>query len=139
MRAILVGPPAARERLRLDLESRAIDIIGEFESELDARASGVSADLIVSAPDSLARTPVQGPAKAGHYVATEAIQEPLTPREIEVLELLAEGLPNKGIAARLGISDQTVKFHVAAIMGKLGASNRTDAVRRAVRRGLISL
>lgn len=139
MRAILVGPPAARERLRLELESRAIDIVGEFPSEVEARASGLSADLIVSAPDSLPGTPVQSPAKAGHYVATEAIQEPLTPREIEVLELLAEGLPNKGIAARLGISDQTVKFHVAAIMGKLDASNRTDAVRRAVRLGLVSL
>ena len=56
-----------------------------------------------------------------------------------MLELLAEGLPNKAIAARLGISDQTVKFHVASIAGKLGAANRTDAVRRAVRRGLISL
>jgi DNA-binding NarL/FixJ family response regulator len=130
MRAILVGPPAARERLRLELESRAIDIVGEFESEIDARASGVSADLIVSAPDSLPRE---------HGDGDDALQEPLTPREIEVLELLAEGLPNKGIASRLGISDQTVKFHVAAIMGKLGASNRTDAVRRAVRRGLVSL
>jgi DNA-binding NarL/FixJ family response regulator len=55
------------------------------------------------------------------------------------LELLAEGLPNKGIAARLGISDQTVKFHVSSIAGKLGAANRTDVVRRAVRRGLITL
>jgi DNA-binding NarL/FixJ family response regulator len=103
----------------------------------------LSADLIVSAPDVLsgsrAEAPLRGPAEAGHYVGTETIQEPLTPREIEVLELLAEGLPNKGIAARLGISDQTVKFHVAAIMGKLDASNRTDAVRRAVRRGLVSL
>ena len=130
MRAILVGPPAARERLRLELESRAIDIVGEFQSEVEARASGVSADLIVSAPDSL-------PRERGDL--SDPIQEPLTPREIEVLELLAEGLPNKGIAARLGISDQTVKFHVAAIMGKLDASNRTDAVRRAVRRGLVSL
>ena len=65
--------------------------------------------------------------------------EALTPREVQVLELLAEGLPNKAIAARLGISDQTVKFHVSAICGKLGAANRTDAVRRAVRRGLITL
>ena len=65
--------------------------------------------------------------------------EPLTHREIQVLELLAEGLANKAIAGRLGISDQTVKFHVASILGKLGAANRTDAVRRAVRRGLISL
>src|SRR5207247_2957466 len=65
--------------------------------------------------------------------------EELTPREIQVLELLAEGLPNKAIADRLHISDQTVKFHVSSISGKLGAANRTDAVRRAVRRGLITL
>jgi DNA-binding NarL/FixJ family response regulator len=69
----------------------------------------------------------------------EALEEPLTPRETDVLELLAEGLANKPIAARLGISDQTLKFHVASICGKLGAANRTDAVRRAVRRGLVSL
>jgi len=66
-------------------------------------------------------------------------EEPLTAREVQVLELLAEGLPNKAIATRLGISDQTVKFHVSSISGKLGAANRTDAVRRAVRRGLITL
>ena len=53
--------------------------------------------------------------------------------------MLAEGLSNKGIGRRLDISDQTVKFHVAAITGKLGAANRTEAVRRAVRRGLITL
>ena len=69
----------------------------------------------------------------------ESLPEPLTARERQVLALLAEGLPNKGIAAALDISDQTVKFHVAAIIGKLGASNRTDAVRRAVRRGLVTL
>jgi DNA-binding NarL/FixJ family response regulator len=63
----------------------------------------------------------------------------LTPREVQVLELLAEGLSNKAIAQRLSISDQTVKFHVAAICSKFGAANRTDAVRRAARRGLITL
>jgi DNA-binding NarL/FixJ family response regulator len=56
-----------------------------------------------------------------------------------VLGLLAEGLSNKTIAGRLGISDQTVKFHVASISGKLGAHNRTEAVRVAVRQGLITL
>jgi DNA-binding NarL/FixJ family response regulator len=70
---------------------------------------------------------------------SDEYEEPLTAREVEVLELLAEGLPNKSIAIRLGISDQTVKFHVASICGKLGAANRTQAVRRGVRRGLISL
>ena len=63
----------------------------------------------------------------------------LSPREAEVLALLADGAPNKVIARRLGISVHTVKFHIAALLVKLGAANRTDAVRRAVRRGLITL
>ena len=65
--------------------------------------------------------------------------EPLTPREREVLELLAHGLSNRQIAERLGISEHTAKFHVAAISGKLGAASRTEAVSRGVRRGLITL
>lgn len=65
--------------------------------------------------------------------------EPLTPREVEVIQLLAEGLSNKQIAARLTISEHTAKFHVAAILGKLGAETRTDAVVRAARAGLILL
>ncbi len=65
--------------------------------------------------------------------------EELTPREIEVLQLVAEGLPNKQIALRLGISEHTVKFHVDAILGKLGAHSRTEAVTRAARLGLLVL
>jgi DNA-binding NarL/FixJ family response regulator len=65
--------------------------------------------------------------------------EPLTPRELEVLRLLAEGLPNKVIARRLAISEHTVKFHVNAILGKLGVDSRTEAVVRATRLGLIFL
>ena len=63
----------------------------------------------------------------------------LTPREADVLALLAEGLPNKAIANRLDISEHTVKFHVNAILGKLGAQSRTEAVTRATRMGLITL
>ena len=63
----------------------------------------------------------------------------LPPREIEVLRMLAEGLANKQIAARLGISDHTVKFHVAAIFAKLRASSRTEAVMLGARRGLVLL
>jgi DNA-binding NarL/FixJ family response regulator len=63
----------------------------------------------------------------------------LTPREIEVLGMLAEGLGNKVIAARLGISDHTVKTHVAAVFGKLGVSTRAEAVASAARLGLIML
>jgi len=65
--------------------------------------------------------------------------EPLTPREREVLELLAHGLSNRQIAERLGISEHTAKFHVAAVLAKLGATSRTEAVSRGVRRGLITL
>jgi len=65
--------------------------------------------------------------------------ETLTPREVEVLGMLAEGLGNKEIAARLRISEHTVKFHVGSILGKLGAASRTEAVSRGLRRGLIIL
>lgn len=65
--------------------------------------------------------------------------ESLTPREQDVLELLSLGLSNRRIAERLGISDHTVKFHVAAIYGKLGVSGRTAAVNRALRRGILKI
>jgi ATP/maltotriose-dependent transcriptional regulator MalT len=65
--------------------------------------------------------------------------EPLTAREHEVLVLVADGLRNREIAERLGISDHTVKFHLAAIFGKLGVSSRTQAVRRALQFGLIQV
>ena len=65
--------------------------------------------------------------------------ESLTPREAEVLCLVAEGKPNKAIAAALSITERTVKFHVGAIMSKLGATNRTEAVRLATQRGWVQL
>ena len=65
--------------------------------------------------------------------------EPLTPREMEVLEMLAEGLSNKMIAYRLNISTHTAKFHVNAILAKLGAGTRTEAVMRGIRAGLIQV
>jgi DNA-binding CsgD family transcriptional regulator len=64
---------------------------------------------------------------------------PLTPRELEVLALLAEGASNKVIARRLGISVHTAKFHVASLLDKLDAVGRTDAVAQAARRGVINL
>lgn len=65
--------------------------------------------------------------------------EPLTAREQDVLHLLAEGLSNKAIAQRLGISEHTVKFHINALLGKLGVQSRTEAVVHAMRLGLVSL
>ena len=69
----------------------------------------------------------------------EKLVEPLTPREHEVLVLAADGLRNREIARRLGISEHTVKFHLAAVFGKLGASSRTQAVRQGLRLGLIDI
>jgi len=68
-----------------------------------------------------------------------ALYETLNERELEVLTLLAQGMPNKEIAAHLTISERTAKFHVSSIMGKLGATNRTEAVSLAAQRGLITL
>jgi DNA-binding NarL/FixJ family response regulator len=126
MRVLLVGTASERARLRARLDA-SIDVAGEFATVAEARASEIDADAVLVSP------------VEEHPDDDEAIDEPLTSREVQVLELLAEGLPNKAIASRLGISDQTVKFHVASLSGKLGAVNRTDAVRRAVRRGLIAL
>lgn len=69
----------------------------------------------------------------------QPIYEALTERELEVLHLLAQGMPNKEIAAHLVISERTAKFHVSSIMGKLGATNRTEAVALAAQKGLITL
>jgi DNA-binding NarL/FixJ family response regulator len=69
--------------------------------------------------------------------ASPAAPEKLTARELEVLALVALGLPNKEIAERLAISQRTVKYHVSSIMGKLGAGNRTEAVALAVQQGLV--
>lgn len=124
MRVVLVGDPDARADLRARLATSRLEIVGEATTLAEARARYSSADafLVAAVPDDV----------PGH-------PETLTPRELEVLRVLAEGLPNKAIARRLGISDQTVKFHLASICGKLGAVNRTDAVRRAIQQGLITV
>lgn len=78
-----------------------------------------------------------------HHVGQHSTQTPssemLTERELEVLHLLAQGMPNKEIAATLVISERTAKFHVSSIMGKLGATNRTEAVSLAAQKGIITL
>ena len=138
MRLLLVGTPDGRARLRAELDHSSFTVAGEFDTLTQARESGIQTDaILMSVP--VGRAVMARPSSVDEPSDDTEYEEPLTAREVEVLELLAEGLPNKSIAARLGISDQTVKFHVASICGKLGAANRTDAVRRAVRRGLISL
>lgn len=122
MRVVLVGTAAARRRLRNQLPD-GVDVAAEYDTLATAQRDDADAYLVAPADRSDA----------------EWLVEPLTSREAQVLELLADGKSNKMIAAALGISDETVKFHLAAIFGKLGASNRTDAVRLAIKRGLVAI
>jgi DNA-binding NarL/FixJ family response regulator len=124
MRVVLIGPAAGRARLRRAAAGAGLDIAGEARTVAAARAADLDADafLVAVGPDEV------GPAVAG---------ETLTPRERSVLDRVAEGHSNRRIAEALGISDQTVKSHVASICGKLGALNRTEAVRIAIARGLV--
>ena len=103
-----------------------------------------SPSVIVAAPAALRGRVREALDAAGIAVVfaddeEEIAAEHMTPRERQVLDLLGEGLSNRAIAERLGISDHTVKFHVAAVYGKLRATTRAEAVRRAFRRGLLSL
>ncbi len=122
-----------RDALRAGV--RAVLPRDSTQQELSAAVEAVAAGLIVLAP-----------AEADGFASSRSVEadgrpailaEPLTPREIEVLRLVAEGLGNKEIAARLAISEHTAKFHVASILGKLGAASRTEAVMAGLRRGLI--
>jgi two-component system, NarL family, response regulator YdfI len=93
--------------------------------EIEGALHAINAGLVVTMPDAQ-----QSP---------EDLAEPLSAREVDVLDRLAEGLSNKLIAHALNISEHTVKTHVASIFAKLGASSRTEAVSQAIRRGLVML
>ena len=127
-RRVLLDEPAMHGLLRGVLPRDAA--AGEILAAVQAVAAGLVA-FHLDALDALRR---RGPARAASYPA-----QPLTARELEVLGMLAEGLGNKAIGSRLMISSHTAKFHVAAIMGKLGASSRTEAVALAMRRGLVAI
>lgn len=103
---------------------------------LAAAVAAVAEGLLVGEP-ALERAPRGGPPRDEAAAREVELPEELTPRELEVLQLLADGLTNRAIAARLGISEHTVKFHLSAILGKLGAQSRTEAVALAMRLGLI--
>jgi DNA-binding NarL/FixJ family response regulator len=128
MTAIVIYAPdtATRERLAaLAAKIEGAEVIGTADTpEAVAKLLSESVDALV-----LTETPVD-----------RAPSEPLlTPRELEVLTAMADGASNKAIARRLGISFHTVKFHVAAILEKLDAESRTEAVAAAARLGLIML
>jgi len=106
--------------------------------EIEGAVHAVNAGLVVTTPASLKELLPDADAFAEGPL-NEPLSEPLSDRELEVLDLLAEGMSNKLIAHRLSISEHTVKTHVASIFAKLGASSRTEAVSRAIRRGLVML
>jgi DNA-binding NarL/FixJ family response regulator len=106
--------------------------------QLRATVSGV-AEGFVMLPMSLAQWLYHAAPSPVTALSLDEGEEPLTPREREVLELVSQGLSNKLIARRLQISEHTVKFHISSLSSKLGAASRTDAVRRGLRRGLITL
>jgi DNA-binding NarL/FixJ family response regulator len=101
--------------------------------EIEGALHAVAAGLVAIAPEASSAL------LASARPPAEVLAEPLSARELAVLTLLVEGLSNKLIAHQLGISEHTVKTHVTAILAKLGAASRTEAVSQAIRRGLVML
>lgn len=147
-------PRAGLDRLRSQ-EKESLPVVAIVAEEMDARealAAGaraalprhVDGDRLAAAVRAVAQDLLVldedfAPLLLHAPAVLQELQEPLTPRELEVLQLLAQGLPNKLIAQRLGISEHTAKFHVNAILGKLGVQSRSEAIVQAVRLGLVLL
>ncbi len=127
-------PAAAAEIAALPLRAWGVLSQDASREELAAAVRALHEGLAVGEPALMRRLLGRTPAAAdGEQV------EPLTGREAEVLQLLAQGLANKQIAAALQISAHTVKFHISSIYSKLGAASRTEAVRLGLQHGLIVL
>jgi two-component system, NarL family, response regulator YdfI len=136
-RVVLLTDRAASDWLNRALRAGVRGILPP-EPEAEIFAAGLEAvarGLIVIHPNELHTSRAAG----NPAFDTPEVVEPLTTREREVLQMLSEGLGNKEIAGRLKISEHTVKFHVASILGKMGASTRTEAVSIALRRGMVLL
>jgi DNA-binding NarL/FixJ family response regulator len=135
--AEILDPQTTARALRMG--ARAVLPAELARSGFLAALEAVSRGFVVAMPAE-AETIVAASQTSGSQTNdVEELLEPLTPREHEVLRLLALGLANKEIAARLNISEHTAKFHVAAILGKLSAASRTEAVALGIRHGLILL
>lgn len=112
--------------------------VAYLPSDVDAQA--LSAAVHAAAAGLIVLDPTVAGATGVHtHVPAASDGEALTAREREVLQLVAEGYPNKAIARELGISEHTAKFHVGSLLGKLGAGSRTEAVMLATRRGILSV
>jgi NarL family two-component system response regulator YdfI len=137
---LLVDNPGRRISEALPAGVRAVLPRNITSTEIAAAIEAVAAGLYVFHPSDIDSIPTLRPPSSETLPELgEPIVEHLTPREIEVLQLLSAGLGNKEIAARLSISEHTAKFHVASIMGKLGAATRTEAVTLGIRHGLVMI
>lgn len=135
--ALTDGPSSAALADALRLGARAVLPRDAGAEEIVAAVEAAAVGLLVL--DLSSAETLLPLLSAGGHAAPATHTESLTPREIEVLGMLAEGAGNKIIARRLGISEHTVKFHVGSILAKLNASSRTEAVTIGVRQGLIML
>jgi DNA-binding NarL/FixJ family response regulator len=128
-------PEAARILSGLPLRAWGMLPAEASEEELVAAVNALHEGLLALTPALV--QPLLG--RAPSLNDNDEIAEELSPRETEVLQWLAQGLANKQIALNLGISEHTVKFHISAIYAKLGVTNRTEALRRGARLGIIVL
>lgn len=132
---LLAATPADYFRAQPDGAPRAYLLKEASATELAAAVAAVANGLVVMDPSVAAGLP-SAAARPAEHPPTDLT---LSDREVEVLQHIAAGLPNKGIAHQLGISEHTVKFHVGTILAKLDAASRTEAVAIAVRHGLLPL
>jgi DNA-binding CsgD family transcriptional regulator len=130
---VVARDPSRRRSLIQRVEEAGWTVRADVPAEADLTPEDLDgvAVLIVDAGDARPTLPGAGP--------SSDLVDPLTSREREVLEQMAAGLSNRQIAAALDISEHTVKFHVSAVLGKLGVSSRAAAIRHAMRQGLVTL
>jgi|SRR5215510_4113935 len=138
---VIARDPVRRRALIQEAESAGWTVRADVPAEASLSAEdldGVAA-VILDADDAKSDDAKSDDSMFDDRLSDAAFAEPLTPREQEVLEHIAAGRSNRQIASELGISEHTVKFHVSAVLGKLGVSSRAAAIRRGVRRGLVTL
>ena len=136
---LLEGADSEEAVRALNAGARAVLDRSASRHEIIAAIKAVSAGLVVVAPQLLATLFNEAPFADDLFKANGAGRARLTRRELEVLAAMADGASNKAIARRLGISFHTAKFHVAAILAKLDADSRTEAVAKAAQLGLVML
>ncbi|MDX8480186.1 response regulator transcription factor [Mesorhizobium sp. VK24D] len=144
-RAVGSTTPAVLLSRRAGGERVAANVLAVLPASADGTLIAAAARLVAfgyrvgraGPSEAVARGDFHGEPSEDETADDSQVRAALSPREAEVLALLAEGAPNKVIARRLNISVHTAKFHVAAILIKLGAANRTDAIAIAMRQGLV--